>query len=84
MPPRIINHKSLIISDFTLYRWDDINSAPVRIVADLSAFTVRPEGVNIITLNGEKRILFVEDRFKAQGYDTQNAVHWPITSLNLQ
>ena len=69
---------------FSLYRWDSITATPVRVVADLSPYAVRPEGVNIITLNGEKRILFVEDRYKAQGYDTQNGVHWPISVLNLQ
>jgi hypothetical protein len=26
----------------------------------------------------------VEDRYKAQGYDTQNGVHWSLTELNLQ
>jgi hypothetical protein len=69
---------------FSLYRWDSITATPVRVMADLSPYAVRPEGVNIITLNGEKRILFVEDRYKAQGYDTQNGVHWPIKVLNLE
>jgi hypothetical protein len=69
---------------FSLYRWDNINAVPVRVVADLAPFAVRPEGVNIITLNGTPRVLFVEDRFKAEGYDTQNAVHWPLAELNLQ
>ena len=40
--------------------------------------------MNLITLNGVLRVLFVEDRFKAEGYDTQNAVHWPLAELNLQ
>jgi hypothetical protein len=69
---------------FSLYRWDNVNAQPVRVVVDLSAFAVRPEGVNIITLNGTPRVIFVEDRFKAEGYDTQNAVHWPLADLNLQ
>jgi hypothetical protein len=69
---------------FSLYRWDSVTATPVRVVADLSPYAVRPEGVNIITLNGQKRILFVEDRYKAQGYDTQNGVHWSLTELNLQ
>lgn len=68
---------------FSLYRWDTVNAVPVRVVADLAPFAVRPEGVNIITLNGNPRIIFVEDRFKAEGYDTQNAVHWPLADLNL-
>ena len=56
----------------------------MRVVPDLAAFAVRPEGVNIITLNGQPRVIFVEDRFKAQGYDTQNSVHWSLAELNLQ
>ena len=40
--------------------------------------------MNLITLNGATRVIFVEDRFKAEGYDTQNAVHWPLADLNLQ
>jgi hypothetical protein len=31
--------------------------------------------------NGEWRIMFVEDRFKAIGYATRNAVHWPLSIL---
>lgn len=69
---------------FSLYRWDSTTATPVRMVADLSPYAVRPEGVNLMTLNGEKRLIFVEDRFKAQGYDTQNGVHWPLRALNLQ
>jgi hypothetical protein len=72
------------VNEMCLYRWDSITATPVRVVADLSPYAVRPEGVNIITLNGDKRILFVEDRYKAKGYDTQNAVHWPVGVLNLQ
>ena len=37
-----------------------------------------------IALNGKPRVIFVEDRFKAEGYDTQNAVHWPLVELNLK
>ena len=69
---------------FSLYRWDNINAVPVRVVADLAPFAVRPEGVSIITLNGAPRVIFVEDRFKAEGYDTMNAVHWRLDELNLQ
>ena len=39
---------------------------------------------NILTLNSVPRVIFVDDRFKAEGYDTQNAVHWPLSELNLQ
>ncbi len=69
---------------FSLYRWDNVTAVPVRVVPDLAPFAVRPEGVNLISLNGEKRLIFVEDRFRAEGYDTQNAVHWPLQALNLQ
>jgi hypothetical protein len=69
---------------FSLYRWDSVTAQPVRVVADLSPYATRPEGVNIIALNGSLRVLFVEDRFRAHGYDTQNAVHWPLATLNLQ
>jgi hypothetical protein len=69
---------------FSLYRWDNVNVQPVRVVADLAPYAVRPEGVNVITLNNVPRVIFVEDRFKAEGYDTQNAVHWPLADLNLQ
>lgn len=69
---------------FSLYRWDTINVQPVKVVADLSPYAVRPEGVNIMFLNGQSRVVFVEDRHKTQGYDTQNAIHWPLTALNLQ
>ena len=61
-----------------------MNAVPVRVVADLTPYAVRPEGVNVITLNGAPRVIFVEDRFKAEGYDTQNAVHLPLAELNLQ
>jgi hypothetical protein len=69
---------------FSLYRWDSVSAQPVRVVADLSPYATRPEGVNIISLKGSLRVLFVEDRFRAHGYDTQNAVHWPLATLNLQ
>ncbi len=69
---------------FSLYRWDTVNSTPVRVVGDLAPFAVRPEGINIITLNNERRVLFVEDRYQAQNYNTQNAAHWPLSALNLE
>ena len=69
---------------FSLYRWDNTNAQPVKVVDDLSGFAVRPEGVNVITLSGQLRVIFVEDRFKAEGYDTQNSVHWPLSALSLQ
>ena len=47
---------------FALYRWDSVASAPVPVVAGFSPFAVRPEGVNIVTLNGRRRAIYVEDR----------------------
>jgi hypothetical protein len=32
-------------------------------------------------INGQWRILFVEDRYRATGYGTRNAVHWPVNIL---
>jgi hypothetical protein len=29
----------------------------VRVVEDLAPYAIRPEGVNVVSLNGEKRIL---------------------------
>lgn len=50
------------------------------VVDDLRHFTERPEGVNIITLTvnnlPQERAIFVEDRYRAQGYGTRNAIHW--------
>jgi hypothetical protein len=44
-----------------------------RLVVDLSPYAVRPEGVSIITLNGEERILFVEDRYRRKAATLQTA-----------
>jgi hypothetical protein len=50
--------------------------------------TTRTQGAystwNIITLNSVPRVIFVEDLFKAEAYDTQNAVHWSLAEVNLQ
>jgi len=35
----------------------------------------------LITVGTENRVIFVEDRFKATGYATRNAVHWPLSIL---
>lgn len=70
---------------FTLYQWAGPGNQPVIKIANLRGYTQRPEGVNIITLtvNGtpQQRVLFVEDRYRAQGYGSRNAIHWPISIL---
>jgi hypothetical protein len=66
---------------FALYSWNGSNAAEICI-PDLSGYAVRPESVEIIEVDGEPRVLFVEDRFKAEGYDTRNAVHWPVSILD--
>jgi len=66
----------------SLSRRDSVASARVRVVADLSPFAVRPEGVNIVTLNGRRRATLLENRDKAEGYDVQNAVPGSLSALN--
>jgi hypothetical protein len=77
---------------YSLYSWDGSVgtttqfghvATPLKIIDDLGPFTVRPEGVAVITVNGEPRVLFVEDRFRARGYATRNIVHWPISILGV-
>jgi len=67
---------------FALYAWDGSSSGgvanPQLLISDLVGYAVRPEGIEIINVNGVWRILFVEDRFLAPGYATRNAVHWPV------
>ena len=70
---------------FTLYEWDGPGSQPVVKIDDLRPYTQRPEGVNIVTLTVNnvplERVIFVEDRYRAQGYGARNAIHWPISIL---
>jgi hypothetical protein len=67
---------------FSLYSWTgNTNTAPIKLVDDLWPYTIRPEGVDLINIAGEWRILFVEDRFQAAGYATRNGVHWPVSIL---
>jgi hypothetical protein len=54
---------------------------PQKLIDDLLPYTVRPEGVGVITVNNEKRVMFVEDRFLAFGYGTRNIIHWPVSIL---
>jgi hypothetical protein len=65
---------------FTLYSWDG-TTAPTALIPDLRRYTDRPEGVALIEVGGETRVLFVEDRYWASGYGTRNAVHWPLAIL---
>ena len=67
---------------FSLYSWTGaITDAPVKIIDDLVGYAVRSEGVDIMRVGNEWRLLFVEDRFLATGYGTRNAIHWPVTIL---
>ena len=67
---------------FSLWSWQGPGGpAPVLAIPNLRPYTVRPEGVTIIQVNGQSRILFAEDRFRATGYGTRNAIHWPIGIL---
>ncbi|HEY0550586.1 MAG TPA: hypothetical protein VGF13_13360 [Verrucomicrobiae bacterium] len=67
---------------FSLYSWTgSITDAPVKLIDDLKGYAVRPEGVDIMRVGGEWRLLFVEDRFLAVGYGTRNAIHWPVNIL---
>lgn len=67
---------------FSLLSWDG-NTAhqPTLLLDDLIGYAIRPEGVEIINVNGEWRLFFVEDRFQARGYATRNALHWPVSIL---
>jgi hypothetical protein len=67
---------------FSLYAWNGVNgSTPQLLIDDLKPYAKRPEGVEVITVNGEDRVLFTEDRFLATGYEAKNAIHWPISVL---
>jgi hypothetical protein len=67
---------------FSVYSWTgSTNAAPVKLIDDLNGHAVRPEGIDIMNVNGEWRVLFVEDRFLGTGYATRNAIHWPVTLL---
>jgi hypothetical protein len=65
---------------FSLYSWTgNVTDSPAKLIDDLSGYAVRPEGVDIMNVNGEWRLLFVEDRYLAEGYGRRNAIHWPMT-----
>jgi hypothetical protein len=74
--------KETIGERFSLYSWDgDVATTPTRLITDLRPYTVRPEGVAIIIVGGQPRVMFVEDRFLAPGYGARNAIHWPASIL---
>jgi len=56
----------------------------VKIIDDLRRYTVRPEGIAVFTIKNVERVMFVEDRFRATGYGTRNAIHWPMSILGDQ
>ncbi|MBN2507948.1 MAG: hypothetical protein JXQ71_14780 [Verrucomicrobia bacterium] len=70
---------------FSLYAWDGTSTGgvahPQLLIADLIGYAVRPEGVELINVDGQWRILFVEDRFQSTGYATRNALHWPVSIM---
>ncbi|HKQ36934.1 MAG TPA: hypothetical protein VJ063_02585, partial [Verrucomicrobiae bacterium] len=70
---------------FALYAWDGSNAngiaTPHVLIADLNGYAVRPEGVELINVAGQWRVLFVEDRFVTPGYGTRNVIHWPVSIL---
>ena len=67
---------------FTLYSWDGNPShAPNVLIDDLYGYAIRPEGIELINVNGEWRVMFAEDRFTATGYGTRNVIHWPVSIL---
>ena len=69
---------------FSLYSWTgDATNTPVKLLDDLKGYAVRPEGIDIMSVGGEWRVLFVEDRYQATGYATRNALHWPVSILGI-
>jgi hypothetical protein len=66
----------------SLYGWTGSSAdPPVKLIDDLRPYAVQPEGLDLIVVRGEQRILFVEDRYFATGYATRNAIHWPLSIL---
>src|SRR5206468_2287617 len=81
---------------FSLYSWDGQAgpngpdghplASPLKIIDDLRVYTVRPEGVAVITMgNGSvERVVLTEDRYHQKGYATRNVIHWPMSILGTQ
>jgi Concanavalin A-like lectin/glucanases superfamily len=71
---------------FSLFAWDGSPgtgnvATPQKLIDDLSPYSTRPEGVDLIQIDGQWRVIFVEDRYRATGYGTRNAAHWPVSIL---
>lgn len=74
---------------FSLYAWDGSPgpgnvATPQKLIDNLRPYATRPEGVDLIQVNGEWRVMFVEDRYRAigyTGYARRNAIHWPVSIL---
>ena len=56
-------------------------ATPQLLLGDVQGYAVRPEGIDLINVQGEWRVLFVEDRFQSTGSGTRNALHWPVNIL---
>ena len=47
---------------FSLYSWTgDLNTAPVKFMEDLQGYAIRPEGIDLMNVGGEWRVILVED-----------------------
>lgn len=70
---------------FAIYAWDGTTNEgvaqPQLLLSDVAGYAVRPEGIDLVNVAGEWRVLFVEDRFQSTGYGTRNALHWPVGIL---
>jgi hypothetical protein len=74
--------REIVGEKFSLYSWTgNAGDSPVKLIDDLRPYTTRPEGVDLIQVDGQWRVLFVEDRFESTGYGTRNAIHWPLNIL---
>jgi hypothetical protein len=74
--------KEIFGEKFSLYSWTGgASDPPVKVINNLGPYTTRPEGVDLIQIAGQWRIIFVEDRYRATGYGTRNAIHWPLSIL---
>jgi parallel beta-helix repeat protein len=72
--------KEKVGEKFSLYSWTgNAGDAPQRLIEDLAPYAVRPEGVHVILVNGQWRIMFAEDRFMGTAYARRNAIHWPVS-----
>ena len=68
--------------NFSVWIWSGVGTEnPGLLIDDVAPYAIRPEGIDLILVNGQWRVLFVEDRFEAEGYATRNIVHWPLTIL---